>query len=271
MLSKFLLLYKNQNNFDRIIYVFIFLLPIFSISVRHWASGIATLLFFLSVLYYFTYKNNFRTLEKEEKYYIYIFLFYFLIFLLSSVVNGWGKPQTHILGTMLHFIFIIPMLFMFRNLNYSLSILIVGSIIACISNILYLNISGSLGVYSHLFSGPMTLLYCVFIIPVIVYFRINTLLKIILAAILLLSIISIFNLGSRSAFLAIILIMVLYSFVYLKGKTRIVAAVFIIILSVASYYGNDNVKLRIDKISHGVTEYFNEPNPEQATEKFNEI
>jgi O-antigen ligase len=271
MLNEFLLIAKKQNNLDRINYLFIFLLPIFSISVRHWASGIATIIFLSSVLYYFINKKNIRPLGKSEKNYIYIFLFYFLVYLLSSLVNGWEKPQTHILGTMLHFIAIIPMLYMFRNMIYALPILAAGSILACISNVIYLFMSGSVGVYSHLFSGPMTLLFCTFIIPVIVTFKFNRILKIILVIILVLSILTIFNLGSRSAFLALLLLMVFYTIVYLKSNQRFIAVFFIIILSVSAYYGNEQVKMRIDRIIFGVTEYINEEHPEQAIGKFNNI
>jgi len=160
---------------------------------------------------------------------------------------------------------------MFRHLNYALPVLIVGSIFACLNNIFYLYLSGSFGIYSHLFSGPMTLLFCIFIIPVILNFRFTKIIKVVLFIILILSIISIFNIGSRSAFLAIVLLMVFYTFVYLKGRNRIFAAIGIVILSFGSYYGNDNVKMRIDKVSHGLSEYINEPNPGLATAKFDQV
>jgi len=271
MLINFYALYKEQSYLNRFIYLSIFLLPIFSISVRHWGSGISILIFLLSTGVYFKNKNISRELFKEEKNYIYILLFYFIIFLLSSVVNGWGDAQTHILGTMLRFIAIIPMLYMFRDLKYVLVVLTLGSIFACMSNIIYLYFGSTTGIYSHLFSGPMTFLFSVFIIPVIIKFQFNIVIKTCLIILLLLSILTVFELGSRSAFVAMLMIMIFYLLIYTKSYNRIYFFLFIVIVSIGSYYGNDNVAQRIDRITTGLSVYYSESHPEQATEKLNVV
>jgi len=271
MLNNFYTIYKEQKYFDRLIYLIIFLLPIFAISVLEWVSGLFILLFLLSIAYYFTYKKISSPLAKEEKHFIYILLFYFFIYLLSSVVNGWGEPQTHILGTMLHFVAIIPMILMFRHLKYLIPILIIGSIVACVVNIVYLYELPGKGVYGPLFSGPMTFLSCIFIISVFKRYTLNTPLKIALVILFILSILTIFELGSRSAFVALFFMIILYTLVYAKGSQRIYVVLLTLIIGVGSYYGNANVKMRIDRISHGVSIYFNEKQPEQAEAKFNEI
>lgn len=271
LFNNFFVMVKSQNSYEKLFYLMIFLLPILAISVRHWISNIFIFLFLLSVYDYFFNKKHNRTLEKQEYNYIYILLFYFCIFLLSSVVNGWGEPQTHILGTMLRFLAIIPMLLMFRRMHYLLPVLIAGSIIACVVNIAYLYDNPGKGFYSHLFSGPVTLLFSIFIIPVIMNYKMKIPFKIVLVIILLLSILTVFELGSRSAFIAIIFVALFYTFTYVKGVYRFYSLILILLSGIGAYYGNDNVKMRIDRGVNGISIYFNEKNPEQATSKFNSI
>jgi len=271
MLNDLINNYKKQSYFDNLNYLIVFLLPVFAINIREWVSGVFVVLFLLSIGYYiFTIKKK-QELIKLEKYYIYILLSYFVIYVFVSVIHGWGKPQTHILGTMLHFIAIIPMYYMFRHMKYILPVLIVGSVLANIVNIIYLYDNPGKGVYGPLFSGPMIFLSCVFIVSFFYKYKLNLIVKLFLIVIVIISILTIFQLGARSAFVALFFLMLLYTFIFLKGFNRIYSLLIIALVCIGSYYGNATVKMRIDRISHGVSIYFNEKNPALVTEKFNAI
>ena len=80
---------RERLTYENILYALLFLFPLFAVTVRHWVSGIFTLMFFLSVSYYFhRYRRDPVNLSTQEKRLLYFLLFYFIFFVLSSLINN---------------------------------------------------------------------------------------------------------------------------------------------------------------------------------------
>ncbi len=89
--------FQNEKTFpEKALFVLLFLFPILSLSVRHWLSGIYTLMILLSLYYVW---HSPKPLQREEKILFAIFGLYFFSILLSSTVTGWSDPSYHRLGT----------------------------------------------------------------------------------------------------------------------------------------------------------------------------
>lgn len=91
---------------DKIVYVLLFLLPIFAVTVRHWVSNIFGILALLSLVLLYLHRNQRTELLKEEKILLWGFAAYFGVFILTSVVNGWGPLQTRYTGVEIRFFII---------------------------------------------------------------------------------------------------------------------------------------------------------------------
>jgi len=77
---------------ERLIYLLIFLFPIAGMSVRHWITNIFNLLVLIAL---FTLKKPRTALLKQEKIFLWICAAYFAMFIISSLINDWGKTQTY--------------------------------------------------------------------------------------------------------------------------------------------------------------------------------
>lgn len=90
---------------EKALFVLLFLFPIFSLSVRHWLSGIFSLITLLSL--FFVWRLQ-KPLHREEKILFAIFGLYFFSILLSSTVNGWTESSYHRLGTEMKYLLFFP-------------------------------------------------------------------------------------------------------------------------------------------------------------------
>ncbi len=90
---------------EKLLFVLLFLFPLFSLSVRHWLSGIFSLITLLSL--FFIWRSQ-EPLRREEKILFAIFGFYFFSILLSSTLSGWSDSSYHRLGTEMKYLVFFP-------------------------------------------------------------------------------------------------------------------------------------------------------------------
>jgi len=147
---------------ERIVYLLIFLFPIAGMSVRHWITNIFNLLVLIAL---FTLRKPREPLLKEEKYFLWICVAYFSMFIISSVANGWGEIQTRYLGTELRFLFVIPLYILVRRYSDCSIWLLRGAIVGgffLFGQAYYdIHITGTslaLGVYSKNIIGPFAVI-----------------------------------------------------------------------------------------------------------------
>jgi len=158
--NKLFLAYPDKT--ERIVYLLIFLFPIAGMSVRHWITNIFNLLVIIAL---FTLRKPRKPLLKEEKYFLWICVAYFSIFIISSLANGWGETQTHYLGTELRFIMVIPLYLLLRRYSDCSTWLLRGAILGgfflfgqAYYDVYILGKSTAWGIYSKNIIGPFAVL-----------------------------------------------------------------------------------------------------------------
>ena len=162
---------NNTQTKEKIIYLFLFLFPIAGPVVRHWNSNLFHLTLLFSLYFLFS-KSEKKPLLKEEKIFLLSFGLFFISFIITSVLNGWGEHQTIDLGLELRFLLAVPMYLLVREYEYSLKVLFAGflfsiPVIFIFSVIEYYIVPGVTpgvitGAYSTLFIGPITALILLF-------------------------------------------------------------------------------------------------------------
>ena len=154
--------YKTQEGFVRIC-VFLFIAGAY--NVKHVASLIFMALFFLSIFVLTRLKENRAKLSVIEKYVFIFLLVYFLWFVITSIIPGWGNNQTERLGLELRFVIAIPVYMLLRQVKdlllpvwYGVTVSLWLGFIITIYQVYVLNI-GAAGAYDKLLIGPMSVLY----------------------------------------------------------------------------------------------------------------
>jgi O-antigen ligase len=257
----------NVQNFALLL---LFLFPIGISFIRHWASGIFGLLFFTSIYYWVRYKTP--RLVKEEKILLWLYLTYFLVFILTSLVNGWEKEQTVWLGLELRFLAFISMYLMIRQLSQASDTLYLGMRTGLVAVFvwglyeLYViqNPAGITGTYGPLLIGPVTALFAILSLVYGLYHAKNAKDYLLPFVLFLLGLFVVINTTARSAYLAVLVAMVLLPVLIFTGKKRLLvfAAFFLIGITVLVY--SNRVDNRATKAYDEFVAYMKEPHPENS-------
>lgn len=162
---------NNTQTKEKIIYLFLFLFPVAGPVIRHWNSNIYHFILLVSLYFIFS-KSEKKPLLKEEKILLLSFGLFFISFITTSFLNGWGEEQVYNLGLELRFLLVIPIYFLVREYEHSLKVFFAGLILSIpvifISSVIeYYFIPGIdpnliTGAYSTLFIGPITALLLLF-------------------------------------------------------------------------------------------------------------
>lgn len=155
---------------SRIIPILIFLFPVAGVEVRHWFSGIAAILVLVGIYLIISnsirMKNPFFDYSRDEKTLSFLVAALFLSYLVSGFVNGWNDKQLSYFAGELNFLFFIPLYFVIKRYNNAPELIIKGTIVAgiiIVSAYIYdihiVKDSRVTGVYGHLFSGPVAVIF----------------------------------------------------------------------------------------------------------------
>ena len=129
-----MILFEQNDAKSKFIAILIFLFPIAGVGVRHWFSGIATLLVF-SGLYIIVSRlrsktSPFSDYSQNEKILVFLVFSIFLSYLLSGFVNGWNSNQTKNFFSEMNFVFFIPLYMAIRYVRNGPELIIKGTVIA---------------------------------------------------------------------------------------------------------------------------------------------
>jgi O-antigen ligase len=145
---------------------FLFLLPLFAVSVRHWLSSLFTVLCLLGIVNLFRRKNINLKITREEWLLMALFAAFFISFVLTAFLLGWDEHATRALGTEFRFLLFIPLYLLVRQQRDALMYLAWGCLFAVLLNFLWVayeveffNIQQVHGVYSSLYLGPITVIF----------------------------------------------------------------------------------------------------------------
>jgi O-antigen ligase len=261
------------KQYENIILATVFLFPIAGAFVRHWISDLFVLLFLFSLVFW--KKSSNKRLEKEEVFFLWGIFAYFLVFILTSFVNGWGEKQTYWLLLELRFIAIIPIYFLLRNIQGVGQSLLWGVFIGVILTFcwavyeLYIMSPESYfelahfdpanrrlnGVYSVLFIGPYVLLLSAFLIPAAKLLPKLEKHKWVIAVLLLAGVFMVATSGARNAYLGLLTASLVTGLYYYHSKKIIISLIVIIVVSLAAWNFSDLVKSRIEKALYQYEQY----------------
>ena len=94
------------------VYGLVFLFPVAGIGVRHWFSTIFALLLLISLWDLVKYWGKRPLLHKEEKVWLWLCAAFFVSFLVSALINGWGHVQSRSLGVDIRYLMVVPLYLM---------------------------------------------------------------------------------------------------------------------------------------------------------------
>lgn len=266
-------LIAKLKQYENVILAIVFLFPIAGAFVRHWISDLFVLLFLLSLVFW--KKSYKQRLEKEESLFLLGFLAYFAVFILTSLVNGWGEEQTDWIALELRFIAIIPIYLMLRNIQGVGQFLLWGAIIGVILTFLwaiyelyimspdnYVELTTVFdpdkrrlnGVYSVLFIGPYTLLLSAFLVPAGKLLPELEKHKWVIAVLILAGIFIVAKSGARNAYLGLLVVGPVTVLYYYHARKTIVSIIVLVLVGLLAWNFSDTVK---DRINLGIDQYEN--------------
>lgn len=117
-------IFLRSTKVEKIVYLILFLLPIFSISVRHWISGWFSVLAILSLA--FLSRGLREKLGKEEKLLFLVFGAFLISFFISATLNGWTENSIRRIGTEFKYLLFIPIYLLIRQYPNSLHFFMIG-------------------------------------------------------------------------------------------------------------------------------------------------
>lgn len=253
---------------DKIVYSLLFLLPVFAVTVRHWVSDIFGLLSIISLVLLYRHRHRQTELAAEEKILLWGFTAYFGVFILTSVVNGWGPLQTRYTGVEIRFLLFVPLYLVIRQLDNAAKWLLTGAIFGVIFTaydgarvVFFNNIDLYTGVYSPLFTGPIVLVLASLLIP---YFYGGTDKKWMKWFLLLIACLAFFivaQTGARNAYLAAVVLGLLFIIHQYKGAKRFVLIGAVFVFAYLSYLSVPTINDRLNKAVTEYSDYLAYPDP----------
>jgi len=254
----------------------VFLFPLCINTLKHWASSIFILLFFVSISAVKQYKWD---LKKEEKIFLLILFLHVLTVLISNLLAGWTYASNRwFFAGEIRLLLAIPIYLYLRQIpdiwNWLLRGVPLGAIVIGLTGIIDFSMRYSTGdismifaegAYGHIFQGNIAVLLSIFSYLAIDYFRDNKLfyrLCVLGAALALIgAVLSV----ARNAWLSII-VLYFIAFMIRGGVSkyssalslkRIVIVIAILIPALYFLSGIDYVKARFERVVEEPVAYFN--------------
>ena len=164
--------------------VLVFLFPLFTNTLRHWASATYVLLVLVSL---FSLKKWTYDLKKEEKIFLAIIFLHVVSTVISNALAGWTRAShPWFFSADMRFLFAIPVYLYLRSIpgiwKYFLVAVPVGGIIIGITGIvdfMMLYLRGSVemifaeGVYGHIFQGNISVLWSILSFAALDFYKSN--------------------------------------------------------------------------------------------------
>lgn len=274
---------SNKTMLEKLVIASVFLMPILSLSVRHWLSGFFTLLFLFSLV--FIAKNK-SSLYKEEKTLLLIILFFLASFFLSATINDWSSMSFRRIGNELKYLTFIPMYFCLRSdknlLNYFLYGIILGAIILGVQSIydvitlnatnaaslargegLAVGIVQARGIYGPIIFGDLAVLFFCFIFVKFKSIKKSKLIYVSFFIALVFATVAIYLSASRNAWLAFLISIFILPFLFSKRPLRLslftTLGSILIIVSMIQFFPASIYQ----RASLAVDEFENYMNPEE--------
>ena len=255
----------KKISFENILYGLLFLFPLFALGVRHWSSITFSLIILIGITYSLAkYRKDSINLHKYEKLYLWFLVFYFIVFLISMMLNPFERFGDTRFGNEIRFVLVIPLYLLLIKTQHAMRYLVIGSAVAiiiafgfCIHELYIEEHPVFLGEYSKLFTGPVILLYLVVVlsywIPKIDRRNIKS--WSFLVIVIAIATFSIITTEVRAAYIGYALLSILFVIFYIKGfKKHITLLLLVICLSFLGL-SSASIKSRMGVAINDLTNY----------------
>ena len=254
----------------------VFLFPLFSNTLRHWASSTYGLLALFAL---FSVKKYTYDLKKEEKIFLAIIALHVVAVVLANVFSGWTKASHKwFFSGELRILLAIPLYLYLRGIpniwKYLLAAIPFGAIIIGLTGIIdfmlrysrgELGMIFAEGVYGHIFQGNISALWSVLSFAALDYYKDNKSMRAIYLAGALLGALGAFFSITRNAWLSLVLLYALV-FVLQGGVGKVIGKlgakkIVLILLAISAvlYFlsGIEYVNSRFKQVYQEPVAYFN--------------
>jgi O-antigen ligase len=248
--------------FQRLVYLLVFLFPIAGMSLRGWNAYIFSALVIIGLI---SLKRDRKPLYKEERVLLFLFFVAFLIFITSSMVNGWEREAIKALGKEVIFLLFIPLYVLVRRFEDSgkwlLRGVIAGAIVLGLQSgyeLEFLNSARGEGVYSPIIFGSFAVLYTFLIVGTLRFGSRRAIYWLIILLSIGMALYAAAYAGSRGAYVAIPVLLVTLVFVrYRNWRGGVILGAGLAII-VGAYLSVSFVTNRVDQAVKNSTSYFHE-------------
>ena len=272
MLSKPASIYQQivqSNTTGKLVILLITMFPLLSLSVRHWLSGIFSLLVITALVHVFRKSPK---LHKEEKILLTLLVLYILSFVISATLNDWSDNSIRRIGNVLKYVFFIPLYILSRQYTdlsrYLLTGIITGGYVLGLQALYDVYITGKTqgwGIYGSIIFGDLSVLYFAVALILLIFNRKLSASTYILLGSLIFSLLAGFLSGSRNAWLAAvfsIFVIPFLSFAYVKYKKMLLSLPFILLLvSSFAFLLNSEMQHRLTLAINQVNSFITEGAP----------
>lgn len=254
----------------------VFLFPLFTNTLRHWASSTYVLLVLVSL---FSLKKWAYDLKKEEKIFLLIIVLHVASTVISNVLAGWTRAShSWFFSGDIRFLFAVPVYLYLRSIpgiwKYFLMAVPIGAVIIGITGIadfMLRYMRGSVemifaeGVYGHIFQGNISVLWSVLSYAALEFYKNNKKMRVLCAAGAMLGAAGALVSVTRNAWLSLVMLYML-AFILQGGAIKIFKALGMskaVLIAMALFpllyflAGIDYVNARFTRIFQEPVAYFN--------------
>ena len=265
-----------RYDWSHIAILLVFAAPLFSNTLRHWASSSYGLLVLLAL---FSVKRYTYDLSREEKIFLAIFVLHTMSVILSNALSGWTRAShTWFFSGEIRILLAVPLYLYLRGIpniwKYLMTSIPLGAIIIGLTGVIDFMLRYSRsdvglifaeGVYGHIFQGNISALWSVLSYAAIEYFKDNKKMRMICLAGALIGAIGAFVSITRNAWLSLVLLYALV-FILQGGIGKVIEVlgfrkIVLIIVSIAGvlYFlsGIEYVNARFKQVYEEPVAYFN--------------
>lgn len=270
-----------QRHFpDNLILLLIFIFPILSLSVRHWLSGIYSLIALLATILLFTRQRS--PLRREEKILFILFVLYLLSFFFSATLNDWSDNSIRRVGNVIKYVFFFPLYLLIRQYTDAYRLLVYGTVLGaavlglqCLYEILILDRETAMGMYGPIILGDLAVLFSTVTLVLLLFNKQQTRSHYLLIIPLVLGILAIYLSGSRNGWLAAaisIFATLALSFQFMRQKKIVIVVLIIVCLSsLASILLSEQIQIRFNRAATEFTSYMTHGAPYDEPLKHNSV
>lgn len=229
--------FKTKNLIEKSVLLLIFLFPILSLSVRHWLSGIFSILALLSVIYLFKKHDKLYT---EEKILLWIFFAFIFSFILSATLNDWTYTSLKRIDTESKYLLFFPLYIFLRQFVPLRDILLTGSVLGglmlglqALYDVYFTTHERGWGIYGPIILGDLSVLFFSFSTCMLIYNKPKLPFTVLLIVSIFFSVIATYLSGTRNAWLALFISLpILLFFLWQSHKSKILLFTYIFLISI---------------------------------------